>query len=88
MMGVIIIPNYIINQVRFNGYESHIAELMDFIKPDKGESSEHSAVIDFNKITPMPESLNIDADSMEVPCLSAILTAINPIEAPNISPTM
>ena len=27
----------------------------------------------------MPESLNVDAGSMEVPCLSAILTAINPI---------
>ena len=52
---------------------------MDFIKSDKKESSEHSAVIDFNKIIPMPESLNVDAGSMEVPCLSAILTAINPI---------
>lgn len=76
---VITIPNYIINQVRFSGDESRIAELMDFIKPDKNESSEHSAVIDFNKIIPMPESLNVDAGSMEVPCLSAILTAINPI---------
>ena len=76
---VITIPNYIINQVRFNGEESCVAELLDFIKPDKNESNEHSAVIDFNKIIPMPESLNVDAGSMEVPCLSAILTAINPI---------
>lgn len=76
---VITIPNYIINQVRFSGEESRIAELLDFIKPDKNESSEHSAVIDFNKIIPMPESLNVDAGSLEVPCLSAILTAINPI---------
>lgn len=79
MREVITIPNYIINQVRFSGDESRIAELMDFIKPDMNESSEHSAVIDFNKIIPMPESLNVDAGSMEVPCLSAILTAINPI---------
>lgn len=76
---VITIPNYIINQVRFNGDESRVAELMDFIRPDKGESREHSAVIDFNKIIRMPESLNVDAGSMEVPYLSAILTAINPI---------
>lgn len=79
LQEVITIPNYIINQVRFNGEESRIVELMDFIKPDMNESNEHSAVIDFNKIIPMPESLNIDAGSMEVPCLSAILTAINPI---------
>lgn len=79
LQEVITIPNYIINQVRFNGEESRIVELMDFIKPDMNESNEDSAVIDFNKIIPMPESLNIDAGSMEVPCLSAILTAINPI---------
>ena len=52
---------------------------MEFIKPDMNESGEHSAVIDFNKKIPMPESLNVDAGSMEVPCLSAITTVINPV---------
>ena len=79
MSEVITLPNYIINQVRFSGKESCVAELMDFTKSDKKKSNEHSPVIGFNKINPMPEDPNVDAGSMKAPCISAILNAINPI---------
>ncbi len=49
-------PNYVINKLHLSGEQSRIDELL---KSVKGEES----TIDFNKIIPMPESLNIESGS-------------------------
>lgn len=49
-------PNYVINKLHLSGEQSRIDELL---KSVKGEES----AIDFNKIIPMPESLNIESGS-------------------------
>ena len=49
-------PNYITNRLHLSGEQSRIDELLESIK---GEES----IIDFNRIIPMPESLNIEAGS-------------------------
>ena len=49
-------PNHIMNRLRLKGDQNRIDELL---KSVKGKDS----VLDFNKIIPMPESLNIEAGS-------------------------
>ncbi|MCM1298956.1 MAG: hypothetical protein NC203_07830 [Firmicutes bacterium] len=49
-------PNYIANRLHLSGEQSRIDELLESIK---GEET----VIDFNRIVPMPESLDIEAGS-------------------------
>ena len=49
-------PNHIMNRLRLSGDQNRIDELL---KGVKGKDS----VLDFNKIIPMPESLNIEAGS-------------------------
>ena len=49
-------PNHIMNRLRLEGDQNRIDELL---KSVKGKDS----VLDFNKIIPMPESLNIEAGS-------------------------
>ena len=51
--------NHITNSITLSGNKEKIAEMMENIKNDEvGVGS-----IDFNKIIPMPESLNIEAGS-------------------------
>ena len=49
-------PNHVMNRLRLSGEQSRINELLQSVK---GEDT----VLDFNKIIPMPESLNIEAGS-------------------------
>ena len=49
-------PNHIMNRLRLEGEQNRIDELL---KSVKGKDS----VLDFNRIIPMPESLNIEAGS-------------------------
>ena len=49
-------PNHIMNRLRLSGDQNRIDELL---KSVKGKDS----VLDFNRIIPMPESLNIEAGS-------------------------
>ena len=49
-------PNHIMNRLRLEGDQNRIDELL---KSVKGKDS----VLDFNRIIPMPESLNIEAGS-------------------------
>lgn len=52
-------PNHITNSITLSGNKEKIAEMMENIKNDEvGVGS-----IDFNKIIPMPESLNIESGS-------------------------
>jgi hypothetical protein len=50
-------PNYVINQINFEGDQSKIDTLMQSVKSKKDNGEDY--VFDFNKIIPMPESLNI-----------------------------
>ncbi len=49
-------PNHIMNQLHLSGNQERIDELLQSVK---GEES----VLDFNRIIPMPESLNIECGS-------------------------
>lgn len=57
-------PNNVTNQLTINGSDSQVKEVLDFLKGKDSEGKE--MLIDFNKIEPMPEALNLpsDADSM------------------------
>ena len=49
-------PNHLMSKIHFSGDQSRINELLEFIK---GEDT----IFDFNRVIPMPESLNIEASS-------------------------
>jgi len=67
-------PNHIKNILKFNCTPEKRAQIFEQIQND-----EHgSGTLDFNKIIPMPKSLNIDAGSMEKRLINLYLTASNP----------
>ncbi|MDE6726272.1 MAG: hypothetical protein K2J79_11795, partial [Ruminiclostridium sp.] len=47
-------PNHLMSKIHFSGEQSRIDELLESIK---GEET----LFDFNRVIPMPESLNIEA---------------------------
>lgn len=67
-------PNHVRNILRFDCDEKRRAEILAFIQSDElGPGS-----IDFNKILPMPESLNMPSGSMTNVAINAYLSAVNP----------
>lgn len=56
-------PNHITNRIRIEGNLEDAQKLYDFIKSDKADSEGETAVIDFNKIVPMPDCLDISSSS-------------------------
>lgn len=52
-------PNHITNRIKLSGSQSQIDKMLDVIKSDEFGIG----TIDFNKITPMPERLNVEAGS-------------------------
>ena len=53
-------PNHVTNRIKFSGDPERIRAIMEGIKHDEmGLGS-----VDFNKVIPMPESLNITAGSI------------------------
>lgn len=67
-------PNHITNILTFEGDSKQVHALLDKIKNDElGFGS-----IDFNKIIPMPESLNIEAGSRTDDALYVCMVALNP----------
>ena len=67
-------PNHVTNKLEFVGEQKKINEILEAIKNDEAGIGS----IDFNKIIPMPESLNITSGSVEHNSINAYLTAINP----------
>lgn len=53
-------PNYVKNIVAFQGSQEEIEKIFAFVGSEKED-----LCFDFNKIIPMPESLNIEAGSLE-----------------------
>lgn len=73
-------PNWVINEMIVEGKADSVNKLFAYIKPDENdEKYEADDVIDFNKIKPMPKSLDITEGSITTQALAAVLTAINPI---------
>lgn len=67
-------PNHVTNILNFEGNSEQIHALLDKIKNDElGPGS-----IDFNKIIPMPDSLNIEAGSRTDDALYVCMAAWNP----------
>lgn len=67
-------PNHITNILTFEGNSEQVHAILDQIKnEERGIGS-----IDFNKIIPMPESLNIEAGSRTDDALFVCMTALNP----------
>lgn len=67
-------PNHITNILKFEGDSEQVHAMLDKIKSDElGFGS-----IDFNKIIPMPESLNIEAGSRTDDALYVCMMALNP----------
>ena len=52
-------PNHVENHIEYSGDARHIRTMLESIKTDKYGIG----TVDFNKIIPMPESLNIEAGS-------------------------
>lgn len=52
-------PNHVENHIEFSGDKQRIDAMLEQIKDDEYGIG----TIDFNKIIPMPESLNIEAGS-------------------------
>ena len=56
-------PNHITNQLKVTGSNEQVEKLFNQIKNKKEDTEEKKCFIDFNKIIPMPESLNITSGS-------------------------
>ena len=66
--------------VTFLCEEARLQEILEFIQCDyAGEDSEYGiGTIDFNKIVPMPQSLDIESGSKTNEGIQLYLTAVNP----------
>lgn len=56
-------PNHITNRLIVEGATDEVAKVFDFIKAEKSNEAGVVVLIDFNKIVPMPESLDVESSS-------------------------
>ena len=58
-------PNHVSNTITFECDEKRLKEILDAIKFESDAEVEHTGIgtLDFNKIIPMPKSLEIEAGS-------------------------
>ena len=67
-------PNHVTNRVHLIGEPERIRELLEAVRFDDGEIG----TLDFNKLIPMPEALNLECGSLTANAMSAYLSAVNP----------
>lgn len=74
-------PNYVINKIRFDCGEEKLQEILAAIQaePDGERESFGPGTIDFDKLIPMPESLNIESGSSTDHGIELYLTSVNPL---------
>ena len=73
-------PNHVTNRLTIHAEGKQLEEILDAIKSDEtGRGS-----IDFNKLIPMPESLNIESGTTTDRAIEIYLTALNP-QMPSVS---
>lgn len=70
-------PNNVTNEITFYGTPEDIQDVRALIKGHDGDEECRSA-IDFDRLIPMPESLNIEAGSTTRDAISLYLTMSNP----------
>lgn len=56
-------PNHITNRLIIEGATEEVAKVFDFLKADKPDEAGNVVLVDFNKILPMPESLDVESSS-------------------------
>ena len=74
-------PNHVINRLEFDCPKERLDEILSAICYDEGSDEAEitgPGTIDFNKITPMPPSLNIESGSRTIDGISLYLTSLNP----------
>lgn len=73
-------PNHVINRVEFECSEERLKEILSAICYDEDSQRTQTGIgtIDFNKIIPMPPSLDIECGSNTDNGISLYLTSINP----------
>lgn len=67
-------PNYVKNRLHMSGTDEEVKAVIEAVREDGKELG----TFDFNKLIPMPESLNVTAGSIEKDTAEAFLTALNP----------
>ena len=74
-------PNHVFNRLEFDCSQERLREILEAICYD-GNSDESAVTgvgtIDFNKIKPMPESLEIESGSRTIEGINLYLTSLNP----------
>ena len=78
-------PNHVMNRLEFDCSQERLHEILEAICYDgNSEEAEVTGVgtIDFNKIKPMPASLNIESGSRTIEGINLYLTSLNP-DAPH-----
>ncbi|MBO5248662.1 MAG: hypothetical protein J6B54_05175 [Clostridia bacterium] len=73
-------PNHVINRLEFDCPEEMLKEILSAICYDNNAEAERTGIgtIDFNKITPMPPSLDIESGSNTNRGIDLYLTSVNP----------
>ena len=74
-------PNHVINKVEFDCPQDRLQEILAAICYDENSDVAEMTgpgTIDFNKITPMPPSLDIESGSRTIEGINLYLTSINP----------
>ena len=74
-------PSHVMNRVTFDCSEERLKEILSAICYDEnadGADLTGPGTIDFNKITPMPPSLDIESGSRTIDSVSLYLTSLNP----------
>lgn len=74
-------PNHVMNRVTFDCSDERLKEILSAICYDEnadGADITGPGTIDFNKITPMPPSLDIESGSRTIDSVSLYLTSLNP----------
>ena len=56
-------PNHITNRLVIDGATEEVAKVFDFLKADKPNEDGVVVLVDFNKLVPMPESLEVESSS-------------------------
>lgn len=73
-------PNHVINRLEFECPDERLKEILSAICYDDNSEAEVTGIgtIDFNKITPMPPSLDIESGSNTDRAINLYLTSVNP----------
>ena len=66
-------PNHVTNKIKFSGKQENIDKVLELIKGEE--------VIDFNKIIPMPETLNLVSGGDDNASIQYVISKMNDTEA-------